>query len=77
MMPDKRCIKNICYGGKQMGRDVHRDAQAGAVYGFGLIGAAVYFISSATGFWMGVLGFLKALVWPAFLVYEAFKHLCG
>ena len=37
-----------------MAGDVHRDAQAGAVYGFGLIGAAVYFISSATGFWMGV-----------------------
>jgi hypothetical protein len=46
-----------------------------AVYGLGFIGAAVYFISTATGFWIGVLGFLKALVWPAFLVYEAFKHL--
>jgi hypothetical protein len=29
----------------------------------------------ATGFWIGVLGFLKAIVWPAFLVYDAFKHL--
>jgi hypothetical protein len=48
---------------------------ASAVYGLGLIGAAVWFISQATGFWMGVLGFLKAIVWPAFLVYEAFKHL--
>jgi hypothetical protein len=48
---------------------------SGAVYGLGLIGAAVYFISTATGFWMGVLGFLKAIVWPAFLVFEAFKHL--
>jgi len=48
---------------------------AGAVYGLGLIGAAVFFISHATGFWMGVLGFLKAIVWPAILVYEAFKHL--
>jgi hypothetical protein len=48
---------------------------AGAVYGLGLIGAAIYFISVATGFWMGVLGFLKAIVWPVFLVYEAFKHL--
>ncbi|HOC30460.1 MAG TPA: hypothetical protein PKH40_12325 [Treponemataceae bacterium] len=44
-------------------------APAGAVYGLGLIGAAVYFISHAAGFWMGVLGFLKAVVWPAFLVY--------
>jgi hypothetical protein len=50
-------------------------APSGAVYGLGLIGAAIYFISTATGFWMGVLGFLKAIVWPVFMVYEAFKHL--
>ena len=48
-----------------------------AVYGLGVIGAAVYFISSATSFWIGVVGFLKAIVWPAFLVYEAFKVLLG
>jgi hypothetical protein len=41
---------------------------ASAVYGLGLIGAAVYFISTATGFGLVVLGFLKAIVWPAFLV---------
>jgi hypothetical protein len=46
-----------------------------AVYGLGLIGAAIYFISTATSFWIGVLGFLKAIVWPVFIVYEAFKHL--
>lgn len=50
-------------------------APAGAVYGLGLIGAAVYFISQAATFWLGVLGFLKALVWPAFLVYELMKFL--
>jgi hypothetical protein len=49
-------------------------ASTGAVYGLGMIGAAIYYISIATGFWMGVLGFLKALVWPVFLVYEALKH---
>ena len=46
----------------------------GAVYGFGLIGAAIYFISTATSFWLGVLGFLKAIVWPVFLVLDAFKY---
>ncbi|MBD3300314.1 MAG: hypothetical protein GF347_03100 [Candidatus Moranbacteria bacterium] len=46
-----------------------------AVYGLGLVGAAVYYISTASGFWMGVVGFLKALVWPAFLVYELLKFL--
>lgn len=46
-----------------------------AVYALGIIGAAVYYISTATGLWMGVVGFLKALVWPAFLVYEVLKYL--
>lgn len=46
-----------------------------AVYGLGIIGAIIYFISTATTFWMGILGFLKALVWPAFLVYYVFEFL--
>ena len=58
-----------------MKQKVQGNAPASAVYGLGFIGAAVYFIVHAAGFWMGVLGFLKAIVWPAFLVYEAFKHL--
>jgi hypothetical protein len=45
-----------------------------AIYGLGLIGAAIYFISGATTFWMGIVGFLKALVWPAFMVYELLKY---
>ena len=46
-----------------------------AVYGLGFIGALVYYISTATGFWLGVLGVLKAIVWPAFFVFELFKFL--
>ncbi|HHV84454.1 MAG TPA: hypothetical protein GXX42_01370 [Petrimonas sp.] len=61
-----------------MSKRMQKSGSAGdAVYGLGMIGAAVWYISSATTFWMGVLGFLKALVWPAFLVYEAFKALHG
>ena len=45
----------------------------GAVYGLGFIGAAIYYISNATSFWMGVLGFLKAIVWPVFLVQGLLK----
>ncbi|MBW2997701.1 hypothetical protein KY349_05155 [Candidatus Woesearchaeota archaeon] len=48
---------------------------SGAAYFIGLIGAAVYYISTATGFWNGVLGLLKAIVWPAFLVYHVLKFL--
>ena len=46
-----------------------------AFYGLGLIGAAIYFIGQATTFWLGALGFLKAIVWPAFMVYGLLKYL--
>lgn len=60
-----------------MSKDVQKTAPASAVYGLGFIGAAIFYISTATGFWMGVLGVLKAMVWPAFLVFEAFKSMAA
>jgi hypothetical protein len=45
------------------------------LYFMGFIGAAIYYISTATDFWIGVVGVLKAIVWPAFLVYEALAKL--
>ncbi|MBS4061717.1 MAG: hypothetical protein KG029_15060 [Bacteroidetes bacterium] len=56
-----------------MKSEIQNNAPQSAIYGLGVIGAAVYFISSSTGFLMGVVGLLKALVWPAFLVYELLK----
>ena len=54
----------------------HRGCGGGsAVYGLGFIGAAIYYISTATGFWQGVLGILKAIVWPAFVVFELLRFL--
>jgi len=46
---------------------------SGTVYFLGFIGSAVYFISNSVGFWAGVLGFLKAIVWPVFLIYGALR----
>ena len=46
----------------------------GCAYFLGVIGAAVYYISNATGFWNGILGLLKAIVWPAMLVFELLVH---
>ncbi len=48
---------------------------SGAVYGIGFIGAVIYFIVQASGFWEGVLGVLKAIVWPAVMVFELFKYI--
>jgi len=47
----------------------------GAVYGMGFVGALIYYISIAPDFWAGVLGVLKAIVWPGFLVYDLLKFL--
>jgi hypothetical protein len=47
----------------------------GAAYGLGFLGAAIYYISTATGFWNGVWGVIKAIVWPAFLTFELMKYL--
>jgi len=57
-----------------MNKEIQNNAQSGALYGLGFVGSVVYFISHGTGFWMGVWGFFKAIAWPAFLVFEAFKH---
>ena len=48
---------------------------AGGAYGLGLVGAAVYFIQQADSFGIGLVGILKALVWPAFLVYKLMQFL--
>ena len=56
-------------------KDVKVRAGGGAIYFVGFVGAAIYYVSHATDFWMGALGLLKSMVWPAFLVYEALNKL--
>jgi hypothetical protein len=56
-----------------MKEQIKRHASSNPIYGMGFIGALVYYIPHATSFWMGVLGILKAIFWPGFLVYEALK----
>jgi len=49
----------------------------GGVYFLGFLGAAIYYVSTATGLWDGAIGLLKALAWPAFLVFELLKSLAA
>jgi hypothetical protein len=51
------------------------EGSVGMGYMLGVVGAVVYYLSAATSFWIGVLGFLKALVWPVFLVHGLLKFL--
>lgn len=53
----------------------HGGGSSGAVYGLGMIGAWVYYLKGVTSFREGVIGFLKGLAWPAFLVYDLLKFL--
>lgn len=74
---EKEIEKNIeecCTKGHRRHHHGHSGGGDG-VYFFGFIGAAIFFIGQATTFWMGVLGFLKAIIWPVFMVYEALKFL--
>lgn len=47
----------------------------GGIYGLAFIGALIYYLQYATSFWMGAFGVLKALLWPAFLIYDLLKFL--
>ena len=50
-------------------------ASSGAIYGLGIFGAWVYFWQQADTFWEYVLAVLQGVLWPAFMVYDAFSAL--
>jgi hypothetical protein len=66
----------MAVGKKERIKTVHKEG-GNAVYGLGMIGAVVYFLQQADGFWPSILGVLKALVWPAFVVYDLLKFLAS
>lgn len=73
----KKLKKKIAKKTKKLGKVEIKTSKSSGFYFLGFVGAAIFFVSHANGFWDGVLGFLKALVWPAFLVYQAFAQLLG
>ena len=54
-----------------------KDGSNGAVYGLGLIGALIYFMQAATSFTEVIIGFFKALVWPAYIVFKLLETFYG
>ena len=46
-----------------------------AAYGLGFVGAVIFYIQHADTFGQSVLGVLKAIVWPAILVYKLLEFL--
>ena len=68
----KECCDTKCKCGSGSGAC---GACGGGIYGLAFLGAVVYYIQHAESFWMGVLGVLKAIVWPAILVYKLLEFL--
>lgn len=50
-------------------------AVGGGVYGMAFLGALVYYLQHATTFWLGLLGIIKAIFWPGFLLYKVLELL--
>jgi hypothetical protein len=67
--------KDSCGSGGYMMKHMCCHGSGGALYGLGFLGALVYYLTTATSLWMGFLGVIKAIFWPAFLVYGALKFM--
>jgi hypothetical protein len=52
---------------------VKQDGSMGFVFFSAWFGAVVYFVGQVDGFWNIILAFLKACVWPAFLLHRALE----
>jgi hypothetical protein len=55
---------------KKRANPVSASPGAGFIWFLGFIGAFVYYVQQVDNFGAGVVAFLKALAWPAFLVYK-------
>jgi len=59
-----------------MKKQLHKmNNQTSAIYGMAFIGALIYFIQHAHTFWQGALGLVKAIIWPAVLIYKLLEFL--
>lgn len=49
---------------------VNKSGPSGFVFFLAFIGAAIYFVQHAHGFWGFILAILKAAVWPVFVMHQ-------
>jgi hypothetical protein len=55
--------------------NIRDSGSCGSSYFMGFLGAAIYYVSQATGVWGGIVGILKAMIWPVFLVHALLKFI--
>ena len=69
----KECMEN--FKNMKGSKCNHGSKSPSCLYFLGFAGAAIFFIQQATSFGAGVIGILKAAVWPAFLIHSLLKFL--
>ena len=72
--PNESSPKCWCDFGHQMKHHACHGS-GGALYWLGFLGALYYYLTTATSFLAGILGIIKAFLWPAFLVFGVLKFL--
>lgn len=48
----------------------HKNNASCTFYGLGVIGAAVYYLQSASTFGLVIMGIIKSVFWPAFVLFR-------
>lgn len=56
-------------------RNIKKGGVSSGIYGLAFLGALVYYLQHAATFGAGALGVVKALFWPAVLVYNIMEYL--
>lgn len=56
-------------------RVINESGPLGFAFLLAFIGAAVYFVERASGFWGVILALLEAAVWPAFVIHAVLEAL--
>jgi len=71
MIDDKTSITQVHKGKRQ----IKDNGISGTIYGMAVIGALVYFIQHSESFWSVIMAIIKAVFWPAFLIYKLLEFL--
>lgn len=66
-------MTNECCDGKKV--KCSNESVGGGIYGLAFLGSLVYYLQNADSFTIGLIGFFKAIFWPAFLIYKLFGFL--
>lgn len=69
-------MKEWC-SNKKHSSSTSQHGTSGALYFVGFIGALVYWMQVAVGFGAVVTGFLKSMVWPAYIVFHLLQTIYG